>query len=403
MIGKVRKMRTALLADELVKRGHSVHWWASAFEHQRKSWICNNNKKFTINNLYTIHALRGCGYKKNISVTRYIDHYLIASKFRKQSREELPPDLIVASMPCHLLAYEGVHFAKQRGIPVIIDIRDLWPDIFLKPFKKGFSEIIARMALSIDFKKSFDTMHRADALLAVSEGYLSWGLDRAQRSATARDKTFLMGYKANPSKVQSKTEHLRLKERYQALNGKKIILFIGTFGLSYEIELLVEAANHMTYIGRHDAMFLIVGTGEKFEKIRRSAATLKNVMLPGWVDADTIQCFLQKAHVGIVPCRSVDDTLPNKPFEYMSAGLPLISSLEGEMTRIVDTHKIGLNYAPGDAISLIQCIEYLLDNNKLRDEMAQNARNYFNHHGCAEIIYSKYANHLENIINSNDR
>ncbi len=41
----VRKMRTALLADKLLERGHSVYWWASAFEHQRKKWISNTNQK----------------------------------------------------------------------------------------------------------------------------------------------------------------------------------------------------------------------------------------------------------------------------------------------------------------------------------------------------------------------
>ena len=35
----IRKLRTAYLADELIKRGHDITWWGSAFEHFKKEWI----------------------------------------------------------------------------------------------------------------------------------------------------------------------------------------------------------------------------------------------------------------------------------------------------------------------------------------------------------------------------
>ena len=72
-----RKLRTALLAGKLLKRGHKVFWWASAFEHQRKIWISYKDIDFKINPYYTIHALRGSGYQRNISIARYIDHRIV--------------------------------------------------------------------------------------------------------------------------------------------------------------------------------------------------------------------------------------------------------------------------------------------------------------------------------------
>ena len=42
----IRKMRTALLADVLMERGHSVYWWSSAFEHQRKIWLSQKDRDF---------------------------------------------------------------------------------------------------------------------------------------------------------------------------------------------------------------------------------------------------------------------------------------------------------------------------------------------------------------------
>lgn len=72
----VRKMRTTLIAENLMKRGHNVLWWSSAFEHQRKSWIARHSTIQRLDNRLRIFLLRGLGYKKNISIKRYIDHWL---------------------------------------------------------------------------------------------------------------------------------------------------------------------------------------------------------------------------------------------------------------------------------------------------------------------------------------
>jgi len=81
----LRKMRTAALANKLLKQGHSVLWWASAFEHQRKIMIAGRDRNFNISKIYTIRVLRGCKYRKNVSMSRCINHQIVALKFRMQS------------------------------------------------------------------------------------------------------------------------------------------------------------------------------------------------------------------------------------------------------------------------------------------------------------------------------
>ena len=48
----VRKMRTALLADKLLERGHKILWWASAFEHQQKVMLSKKDRSFDISERY---------------------------------------------------------------------------------------------------------------------------------------------------------------------------------------------------------------------------------------------------------------------------------------------------------------------------------------------------------------
>ena len=393
----VRKMRTAILADKLLERGHSVFWWASAFEHQRKVMLSSSDRSFDVSKRYTIRVLSGCRYRKNISIARYINYQIVALKFRIQSKKFPKPDVIVASMPDHLLAYEAARYARKNRIPFLVDIRDLWPDIFLDRFRHMGLCGVGRLVLALDFARLYFLLKNADALVAMSKGILQWGLDKIGRPQGPFDKVFYLGYKVYPDKAIGLNEGSEIPAWLKGRENKKLFIFIGTFGISYELDLILEAARRFDKLSKIDICFVLAGTGEKFDMISKKASGLKNVILPGWIGEREIQVLLNGAHVGLVPCRSVENAIPNKPFEYLSAGLPLISSLEGEMAELADQHGFGLNYLPGDLDGLCQCIERLLSDSVLHDKMSQNAVEFFEKYGDADRIYDEYAEFVERV------
>jgi len=161
----------------------------------------------------------------------------------------------------------------------------------------------------------------------------------------------------------------------------------------------LEAAQSFSQLGRTDICFVLAGTGEKFDLIGEKASGLKNLVLPGWIGQKEIGALLMRGYAGLLSyIKDAPQGLPNKPFEYLSAGLPLISSLEGEMAELIDRHKIGLNYLPGDLEGLCHCMERLLDNPDLRKEMSQNALRFFEEHGDSDKIYDEYAGHIERLV-----
>jgi glycosyltransferase involved in cell wall biosynthesis len=397
--GGVRKMRTALIADKLLERGHCILWWASAFEHQRKVMLSKKDRNFYISKTYTIRVLRGYKYKSNISLTRYIDHQTVALKFRIQSKQFPKPDVIVASMPDHLLAYEAARYSRKNRIPFIVDIRDLWPDIFLDRFKSMGLYGVGKIALAIDFAKLSFLLKNADSLVAVSKGYLKWGLDKIGRPESSFDKVFYLGYKnSNARNPVSKDENLGVPDWLKGRKYQKVFVFIGTFGVSYELELILSTAERFGKSGKNNICFVLAGTGENFNQINKKAAGLQNVVLPGWIEKDEIDNLLRVAYVGLVPCRSAENTMPNKPFEYLSAGLPIINSLEGEMAKLIEQHQFGLNYLPGDLDGLYKCVERIASDPILHQQMSQNASRFFNDYGNADKIYEEYAEHIENLV-----
>lgn len=73
------------------------------------------------------------------------------------------------------------------------------------------------------------------------------------------------------------------------------------------------------------------------------------------------------------------------------------------MANLIETHRIGLNYGPGDLTGLCLCIEKILDNPDLRDEMSSNALRFFKEYGDADKIYGDYVEHVEGLVEGYSR
>ena len=81
----IRKLRTAVLAEELVKRGHRATWWASSFSHLRKAWFRRDESSVELDSGVNVELLHGPGYKSNVSFARLIDHRIVARQFKRRS------------------------------------------------------------------------------------------------------------------------------------------------------------------------------------------------------------------------------------------------------------------------------------------------------------------------------
>lgn len=392
-----RKMRTGMLADRLRAHGHSIVWWSTNFYHQKKILLSPGYKEVVIGDNYVIKLIKGLPYRKNVSLWRYLHQRLIASRFKKMAPSCERPDIIIAAIPDHNLAYEAACFGKTHGIPVLIDIRDLWPDIFIDRVPEKFQDIV-RWFLKADFKRLEISLRDAHALIAVSGGYLNWGLKKADRPRRSTDSVFYLGC-LNPDSALPSSVNTGFQSILDKLNGKIIFTFLGTFGVSYDFTLLVEAAHRMEKMSRTNVHFVLAGDGEQYQEIRNRSEGLSNMTLTGWLNKGEIFSLLKMSSVGLVSCISARDTIPNKPFEYLAHGLPILSSLKGEMEIMINKHKIGYTYQAGDVDGFCNIVARLANDSTRLKELSNNAKRVFKEQFDAERIYESYAVHIESIFN----
>lgn len=385
-----RKLRTALVAEGLVARGHHVLWWSSAFDHFKKEFIFHEDTEIALGETYHLRVLKGYAYHKNISLARFIDHRIIARKFRRKAQSVKPPDVIVVASPSYDLAREAVVYAKKRGIPVIVDIRDQWPEIFLDRIPSPL-QASAKMLLAREFSLFRQAVSGADSLIAMMDSLLTWGLTYAGRLRRKEDRVFYLGYQSN--KIDSVPSE-QLFAVLPLLKDKFVVTFIGTFAYYHNPEILLEAADKLLGEKIH---FVIAGDGAFMSRMAEKAKTLPNVSLPGWLNQNDINVLMANSHVGVSPTPQDALFFPNKVFVYLAAGLPIISAFRGDLWQFINSHEIGFNYAPGDVETLTNIIHRLSSSPELYSETTTRVKAVFDEYLDADKIYSDYMNHIEEI------
>ena len=392
-----RDWRCGMLSKALVGQGHDVTWWASTFDHATKRHRFEGPRVVETMPGLQISLLHGPGYVRNSSPKRILHHWTVAHSFAREAARSSRPDVVFCCLPTLDLAERAVTYGQKTGIPVLIDIRDLWPDHYLTLVPKPLRGLL-RLALFTEFRRARCLLREATGITAISKTYLNWGLRNAGRERQETDGIFPMSY---PSTLTSSnamliTRREELASQYGLRPDHLVVTFVGTFVSSFDLETVIEAGRTLESSGQSGVRIVLVGDGGDGPRLRAQAQGLGNVIFTGWFDQASIVAMLGLSSVGLAPYR--DDasmSLPNKPYEYMAAGLPLLSSLRGELEELIHAEGIGLQYRAGGVASLVDRIRWLATNPEARREMGERSHNLFSERFAAEITYPGLVDHLE--------
>lgn len=401
--GEQRTFRTGIMASMLAEAGHDVVWWTSDFDHYNRCHRYNDNHREPVTRGYDVQYLQSPSYKKNISYGRISANKKVALNFAKvASKDPNKPNVIIASIPTAELAWQGIKYAQQHGIPVFLDVRDLWPDhiialtpAWIKPFVK-----LAMLPLSRLTTKVFN---QATGVFGLTEPFLDWGLSYAKRERNSCDRVVPMGYiKSGDIEADQLNEGGRFWDELSITehSGYLIVSFIGTIGRSSNLDVVVEAAKKLEAENKKIKL-VICGDGELAGSLHKKTKGLGNVIMPGWINNGQIKSLLMRSDVGLLPYIQSENyfkNLPNKPAEYLSEGLLLASSLpRGPLYTLIEKFDCGFSYL-GDAECLTQKLSFYNDHPKQMEKGKENALEVFNRQLNGEVIYRDMIEFLRNIV-----
>jgi glycosyltransferase involved in cell wall biosynthesis len=388
----VRLHRHGLFSKFLASQNVDVTWWTSSFSHAPKKHFVEHDELRVVDGV-KMQFIRGPGYPRNISLARIRHNKHFASRFRELAEQSEQPDVIIAPIPIIEAAYEAVEYAKSRGVKVLADIRDLWPQELKERAPKPLQPL-ARLMLFQAYRKMSHFCKNADGIMGICDSYLQYGLDFAQRSRAPTDAVFHLGY--SPQSVSSdKLSDARAWRDQQGLcTGALNICFFGTIGKYFDLATVIQAAREVQ--GQANIQWILCGDGSEAERFKKLAGDLPHVKFPGWVKAPQIQALMEKAHVGLAPYRKdAHMALPNKPFEYMSGGLAVLSSIKQELPDLLDAHKCGVSYTADSVSDLKDKVLRLYKDQDACRAMGDRGRKLFLKDFTTEQVFAKALNHIQ--------
>ena len=387
-----RLQRMGLLAFELEKLGPEVTWWQSTFNHYQKKFRYCEDKDIRLTDNLEMKLIHSCGYKKNVSVRRMIHEWKTAKGFYERAKKEELPDAIVSAMPTVAQAHFTVKFGREHNIPVIVDLRDLNPDVFVSPFH-GLMRTAASIGI-IPLKIMLgNALKHADGLVGTTEPYLNWGLNYAGRSRGKNDRVFFVSY-PDQGVSTALSENSRWKE-YENYSGI-ICCFFGQFGQLVDFDTLIEAAV-LCQERETDVLFLLCGKGELLEHYQQVVKDkgLNNVVLPGWVNQTDIADIGYLSDIGLMAYKkneNFDMQMPNKFSESLSLGLAVMLQPTGVMLDVITKHGCGIHYE--NAEELYQALRKLSDNRELLNRMKKNSRDLFERSFDVSNVYKEFGKYI---------
>ncbi len=148
------------------------------------------------------------------------------------------------------------------------------------------------------------------------------------------------------------------------LQTKYIALYAGAHGLSNDLGILLEAANQLSSLS--DLAIVLLGDGKEKPALLAQAEQmgLSNVYFVPPVPKNEMPVALAAADACIAilkPIPMYDTVYPNKVFDYMAAGRPIVLAMQGVIRKVVEEAQAGIAVPPGDAQALAEAIQFLAD------------------------------------------
>jgi glycosyltransferase involved in cell wall biosynthesis len=298
------------------------------------------------------------------------------------------------------LALAGVQYGKKHAVPVLVDIRDLWPEVFIDvapaPLKK-----LTTFALFPLFNQVKRIFKQATGLIGLTKAFLDIGLQKNKKSKSETDAVFPLAYeKTILSEAEIATELVNWQNKGINCANKFTICFFGSIGHHSDLETIIEAAKRLE-IDYPSVQFIFCGVGDTFEKFKKLSSALTNIYYPGFIGRKEIISLMKVSKLGIIPYKSTinyQNNITNKAIEYLSEGLPIVTGLTGYFRDFVLNNKIGLVYENGNANSLFQLIKSLIDDTDSLNDLSKNALALYERDFEADKVYTKYMNHLEKVV-----
>lgn len=298
----------------------------------------------------------------------------------------LPADVVVASSGPITVGFPGLIARYVRGKKLVFETRDLWP---AGAVELGIIKNKALTKLAYAFEKR---CYKASShIITLSPGMSQ---DIAMRYGFAKQTSV-----TNAANIPL----FSIKTFYETpFTGRNYAIYTGNIGEVNNSSWLLDAARRLKKMQREDILILLIGEGQQREMLEEFARKegVNNFIRLGLMPKNALVTYIQQAMVSLVPLKAtpvLETSSPNKFFESLAAGVPVIQNTRGWMKEFLDEHNVGFTVDGDDSQALADLLVQISENGFELERMREKAKKVAAEHFDKDILSRRMLNVLENV------
>ncbi|WP_035059548.1 glycosyltransferase family 4 protein [Andreprevotia chitinilytica] len=268
-----------------------------------------------------------------------------------------PCDLVFATTTPLTAAIPGIVARVLRGRRFVFEVRDLWPEL---PREMGV--IKNPVVLTLMSWLEWSGYHAACRVIGLSPGIV----EGVVRRGIARERVAMV---PNGCDIDLFDTDASLAWRPPGVAASDLMaVFAGTHGQANGLGAVLDAAAVLKARGRHDIKLVLIGQGKLKSALKERAARegLHNVIFHDSVNKRQLSGLMAATNVGMQVLANIPafyfGTSPNKFFDYLSAGLPVLNNYPGWLAGLLQEQGAGVAVPPDDPNAFADALISMADN-----------------------------------------
>lgn len=299
-------------------------------------------------------------------------------------------DVVIVTSPPLFVGFSGYLISRMRRIPMVFEVRDLWPESAVDTGVLTNTYIIR---LAYWFEKFI--YKRAELINVLTPAFYNTLIQQKNVAETklimipnAADFTLSEVVAANFNRDEFRKSH--------DLDGRFVITYVGAHGLANHLQQILEAGKHLEDT---DVLFLLIGNGMEKENLKAMAVEMKviNVRFVDPVPKSEVFKYIMASEMGASVLKNVETfktVYSNKTFDYFSCKKPVLMAIDGVSRQLIEDADAGTYVEPENIEEYGRVIRsYLTDPNKLRRQ-GENGYQYAKENFDRRVLAEKFLEHI---------
>jgi glycosyltransferase involved in cell wall biosynthesis len=282
---------------------------------------------------------------------------------------ERRPDVVFASSTPLTIGIAGLATARAKRAPFVFEIRDLLPAV---PVALG--ALKAKPAIGTAEWLERRLYEGAERIVVLSEG----SREELRRRGIPDEKLVFIPNAADLDVFKPGVVDEQFRARH-GLEGRFVAVYAGAMGRANGLDQLVDAAAALRRWGDSRVTIVALGDGGERPRLEERARELglDNILFLPAIPKDELAGIIGAADVTLTifaPHPILETNSPNKFFDSLAAGKPVVVNLGGWLRGLAEEHEAGVWVPAGNAESLAGALSALAANPERVEQMGQNAR-----------------------------